>query len=563
MKKNPYSWDWKPIGWNQIWKGKTEKQLSAQVNSFQALLALNTTSPDTFPLLRPSITKIDQSFIGHGFIQQINGTYLFSTPISQSAYDVDFANPTQYENGSFMKVFSSDHNEPSGYLYLKYIEPSQLILGAFYTDQEFHIRLKSLIINRIQAYYEDKERYIFINDYDSTALVAVRKDLVGKKFDQLDELDGASIHHKIMALLNQQDSGFIHYQFIDKNNNQASEKISYVYNLKEWEVYIGIGFYIDALKQDIDKFNLKYLSYFYNETLLIIVLLMVLSLIIFALFQRGAYLQKKYSEQDDVIFEKLFEVSGQSIAVISLKGKLIHQNKLCQELFDNQIERFITGNKLSFQSLSNNLYVININGESLYIRYKLEKSIFKGIDSHIYIFEDVSALHLQTAELKQIALSDALTKLPNRYALSQDFETLCRNHANPLIIGILDIDHFKSVNDTYGHQIGDEVLKLLAITLKENLSERDNVYRYGGEEFVLLIVSDSLVNVKNTLEHINARFKINTQSHYGFEKTFSCGLVKVNLNETCDLKLYIHEADTLLYQAKNLGRNRVEILLDE
>ncbi|MGL5257683.1 MAG: GGDEF domain-containing protein [Proteocatella sp.] len=270
-------------------------------------------------------------------------------------------------------------------------------------------------------------------------------------------------------------------------------------------------------------------------------------------------MQKKYLEQDDIIFEKLFELSGQAIAVVSSSGDLIYQNKYAVQIFGDQLKSYISNNQIKFHEVEKNIYIVNLLNHTHYIKYKSEKSTFKGYDSNIFIFEDVSLEYLQTHRLEQMALLDALTKLPNRYALEQDFNMLVSDETNKYIFGILDIDHFKSVNDTYGHNIGDEVLKLLSEVFKNRLRHEDKIYRYGGEEFVILINNISLTNAKKLLEDINLIFSDISEEKYGFKKTYSCGLIELTIDENASLQYYIQNADILLYKAKENGRNRIEI----
>lgn len=453
------------------------------------------------------------------------------------------------KNGPLLKKIS----------YCRYLPEFNIIIGTGFYFEDINQTLKDLICKRFQSYYDNKENYIFINSFDSTALVASRKDLVGTKISDLVDYNGQSIHNKIMFLVNTQKEGFIQYKFINTNSNQTSEKISYVSNLEEWDAYIGTGFYIDELNNEIFKFNQHFKSYFYSEALFTIIGLILISLIIFALVQRGAYMQKLYLEQDDIIFEKLFELSGQAIAVISSYGELIYQNKHAIQIFEDNLKSYISNGQLKLHEIEKNIYTINLKNRTYYIKYKSEKSIFKGYDSSIFIFEDISSEYLQTHKLEQMALLDALTKLPNRYALEQDFNILISDENNKYILGILDIDHFKSVNDTYGHNVGDEILKLLADVFKNRLRHEDKIYRYGGEEFVILISNVSLTTAKKVIEDMNLIFSYITNEKYGFKKTYSCGLVELTINKNTSLQYYIQNADSLLYKAKENGRNRIEI----
>lgn len=549
---------------------KVKEKLKQQVETMETIIQNtfnHTLDEDAFRQIPPFVHQNKKS---NAFILKEDGAFI-NRPTDLMLFSDDVLNnitTTQQllkrpgiENGLLLHYQASEKATGSnftGYLYIKYLPEYKWFIGAGYTQETLNEDLKALIINRLQSYYENKPNYIFLNQYDGTALVAVRESYIGKNVFEIEGVDANALSKAIMSIIDHEGSGFIAYSFINKNNDVPSEKISYIYDLEEWDAYIGMGFYLDTLKSDIQTFNDLYLRYFYNESFLTIVALTILSLIVSALFQRGAYLQKKYIEQDDVIFERLFELSGQSIAVVSSLGELIHQNKRCLDLFDQKLEIYLVNGNVSLPSVTTDIYELNINHQKRYLRYLCEQMLFRGELSTIYIFEDISTLYLQNSQLEQIALLDALTQLPNRYAMERDY-ALIASGTGQLVIGILDIDFFKAVNDDYGHPVGDEVLKLLASVVTHRLRQSDKVYRYGGEEFVIILTHITLEKAQNVVEEINFSFKNATLKQFGFEKTFSCGLVQINNHHHYDINKAITEADILLYQAKNLGRNRVEI----
>jgi diguanylate cyclase (GGDEF)-like protein/PAS domain S-box-containing protein len=164
-------------------------------------------------------------------------------------------------------------------------------------------------------------------------------------------------------------------------------------------------------------------------------------------------------------------------------------------------------------------------------------------------------------ELTQKALVDALTGLANRGALMQLFtreRLLCERVEKRLGVAIVDIDHFKSINDTHGHAVGDKVLQRVACTIVEALRRTDIVARWGGEEFVLLLPGCEAEGLHTPVEKAlcavrNQRFSAGNTA--GFSVTFSAGAVLLERGET--LESCVARADALLYRAKGAGRNRV------
>jgi diguanylate cyclase len=168
--------------------------------------------------------------------------------------------------------------------------------------------------------------------------------------------------------------------------------------------------------------------------------------------------------------------------------------------------------------------------------------------------------HLE--EQRQKALIDPLTGLPNRAAWSErlDLEiSQWQRHGNTLMLAMLDLDHFKRINDNYGHLAGDKVLKLIASVLRKRLRSTDFIARFGGEEFVLLMPSTVPAAGMKLLEHLRASIEA-CPFHFKGERvtiTISMGLTAFRSGEHSDLVL--KRADQALYRAKNAGRNRVEL----
>ncbi|MBV4548380.1 GGDEF domain-containing protein [Pseudomonas triticicola] len=168
--------------------------------------------------------------------------------------------------------------------------------------------------------------------------------------------------------------------------------------------------------------------------------------------------------------------------------------------------------------------------------------------------------HLE--EQRQKALIDPLTGLPNRAAWSERLEheiQQWQQHGNTLSLAMLDLDHFKRINDSYGHLAGDKVLKIIATVLRKRLRGSDFIARFGGEEFVLLLPATPPAVGAKLLETLRAAIEA-CPFHFKGERvtiTISMGLAAFRVGEHSDLVL--KRADQALYRAKNAGRNRVEL----
>jgi diguanylate cyclase (GGDEF)-like protein len=159
-------------------------------------------------------------------------------------------------------------------------------------------------------------------------------------------------------------------------------------------------------------------------------------------------------------------------------------------------------------------------------------------------------------QLKNLAMTDPLTGIPNRRAFIEHCARL-KNSPTGYVLAILDIDHFKRVNDTYGHATGDEVIKLIGRKLQFCLRSDDYSARLGGEEFALLIEHTEIDMVHLLLE--NLRLEISAEVVHTADAdvsvTVSIGARYVPAGEVEDLHLQMADADVALYKAKENGRD--------
>ncbi|MGB9670186.1 MAG: diguanylate cyclase [Halothiobacillaceae bacterium] len=156
-------------------------------------------------------------------------------------------------------------------------------------------------------------------------------------------------------------------------------------------------------------------------------------------------------------------------------------------------------------------------------------------------------------------LIDALTGIPNRLALDERLKlelARFKRHKQPLTLAVWDIDHFKAVNDTFGHKAGDKALRIVAQKLAQEVRETDFVARYGGEEFITLFINTSVMDVLAKADSIREAIA-RAPFRYGDKPlriTLSCGLSQLRANDT--VEQLFERADQALYAAKQGGRNR-------
>jgi diguanylate cyclase (GGDEF)-like protein len=189
-------------------------------------------------------------------------------------------------------------------------------------------------------------------------------------------------------------------------------------------------------------------------------------------------------------------------------------------------------------------------------------------DLHLRLIaaERVSGLHKRLAEqdarLRALAEVDQLTQLANRHKSTEmltHFLSLARRQHMPLSLVIIDVDHFKQVNDRFGHAMGDDVLRHLAAILRRSFRDEDVVARWGGEEFVVgmyaMGTGDSVTRLYRVLDIVR-RETFQAPDGSAFELSFSAGVAEFPRNGL-DLQTLYRAADDALYSAKDAGRSRV------
>ncbi|ANF83551.1 DeoR family transcriptional regulator [Pseudomonas antarctica] len=186
----------------------------------------------------------------------------------------------------------------------------------------------------------------------------------------------------------------------------------------------------------------------------------------------------------------------------------------------------------------------------------------KGLAERVANMEQEAQGYREHLEVqRQKALIDPLTGLPNRAAWSERLDhevNTWHQRGNSLSLAMLDLDHFKRINDGYGHLAGDKVLKIIANVLRKNLRPNDFIARFGGEEFVLLMPDSALEDALAVGEGLRAAIEA-CPFHFKGEPvtiTMSMGLAQFQPGERSDLAL--KRADEALYRAKAAGRNRVQ-----
>lgn len=287
--------------------------------------------------------------------------------------------------------------------------------------------------------------------------------------------------------------------------------------------------------------------------------------------------------------DKLVQTCPDGIIGINRKGTVIIFNAAAEKLTGRSADEVV--NKMSIQSvydvpeiakeIKRQIYsqdyggpgrvaglevtVKDVGGRKIPIRLSAAL-IFEG-DAEIGsvgFFHDLTDRKALEEELRRSSITDSLTGLYNRrhfHTTLMEEMARCTRYGGPLSLAVFDLDNFKPFNDTYGHQEGDKILRLVAECIKSVFRVTDHAFRLGGDEFGMLLVETELDNAGRVMERFMENFARNWLQKMAYlgEKlrpvTMSIGVAQLAAGEQSD-KLQLR-ADLAMYEAKNAGGNRV------
>jgi diguanylate cyclase (GGDEF)-like protein/PAS domain S-box-containing protein len=283
-------------------------------------------------------------------------------------------------------------------------------------------------------------------------------------------------------------------------------------------------------------------------------------------------LEKFIDTQDNIVIltdgEKIKFANKQFFNFLdfkSLKDFLLHHDCICELFIENN--KFFHLGKIDsdqnwaneIQKLPNNKRVVSILGKD-FIPHAFSVNINKFDEKTFIIsFTDISDTMIENINLKNKVIHDPLTGAYNREYFEKNYRLLINRYhttESKLAIALLDIDHFKLVNDNYGHDVGDEVLIHFVKTVQKFSRDEDIFIRWGGEEFVFILKVKSKEDLGKALEHLRKTIEMQEFPTIG-QKTCSIGGTLYKSGE--DIYTSIKRADEAVYEAKESGRNKVVI----
>lgn len=275
---------------------------------------------------------------------------------------------------------------------------------------------------------------------------------------------------------------------------------------------------------------------------------------------------------DELVRDVILENMSEGIIIVDTNERISDYNAMAKRVFEwlvpdvigLDLSTFEQGRLLAKTAEARKSMEISVDNKKRFFEIRLTRIVDQGRQiGKLYMVKDVTALRRVFKRLYRLANFDTLTRVYNRRRFFQEAEkvvekAICFNERISVLM--LDLDFFKDVNDRYGHQTGDTVLKAVAGVVSSNLDESDILGRYGGEEFAIILSDEKSLSALAIAESIRKGVE-NLRNHHGSNEirlTVSIGVAQRGFgNNDITLEYLLAEADRALYRAKRGGRNMV------
>lgn len=381
----------------------------------------------------------------------------------------------------------------SALMYLLRLENQAMVIASVVNLEVFEKDLKQRSLEQLSRVRYGADGYIFVYRNDGTYLMnPFFPSMAGKQMNRLDDVNGQPVWQAFIQAAGKPEGTFIDYRWTRPGSDTVEDKITYVRPYPRWGWVIASGVYVeDAL-------------------------------------QVAASEQAALHERVQTAIDRAILISLLVVGVIFILTLVLARNT---SLLLRRYQSHMAQQNLELNSLNT----------------QLEQRIL----------ERTQELQQKNERLRQLSSTDPLTGLSNRLRLDQVFEkalSAAKRYGRPFSIILMDLDHFKSINDTWGHGAGDEVLRQVARLLEQSLRDTDLPGRWGGEEFLIILPETSQVQALAVAEKLRvAVYALDVPPVTRLTSSFGV----THYEEGDSIEGMIARADSALYEAKASGRNRV------
>jgi diguanylate cyclase (GGDEF)-like protein len=459
------------------------------------------------------ITDMDGTIVLNPTASKYEGKHYSQLPSSIGVETIKKAvEIMQHKDSSFYTYLWPNNSTKIDYkkmAYMKKFKPLNFFIGTaeYFKGAEDQLKAETLEFIKDMRYGQTRDGYFYVLDSEHQMLMhPISPSLKYQNMETLKDADGFPIVVEQVKKAKTEGKGFVSYKWLKPSINKVSPKISYVETVPGWDWIIVSGLYVDDVETNINKMrqNMK------DELIKDIIKLTIFIVSVIIIFIIITIMIKKSLKKDIDRFVSFFERAAES---------------------DKEINR----EQIRFAEFYDLAFFAN-------------KMLKDKLDAQ--------------KKLVEMATTDSLTGAYNRRYFSEHLNreySKAKRYNHFMSLMILDIDHFKKVNDTYGHIAGDIVLKEITRICKENLRGSDIFSRIGGEEFATILPSTSSEKTYDLAERIRRKIEetpIRTEVGY-ISITVSIGVADVDSVESEDPFDIYKMADSCLYEAKDSGRNRV------
>lgn len=478
-----------------------------------------------------------------------------------------------------------DHRKIS---FLKLLKPLNIWIGTGEYYEDFKNEEQQELLDKIKRISFGKDGYIFVSDFDGLNLTTGDKNqsqLIGTNEWELEGFHGVKIVQEMAKAAKKKDGGFTYYKWYKPTKDQPVDKITFVKKVPDWNWMVGTGVYLDDINDTIqiqkEMLRKRVIEHIVEVCFLIFFLVSLTLLFELRVMKRI----KSIIKYEENVYNTLLNLSIDGISLENDNGKILDCNENIHKMLGYTKKEFLNLSlddlevkkediqnidlNLSKDHIERNSYkeVTFIKKDGTFLIGEINTSILEVAKNkrQITFLRDITQRKILEKHLKELSIRDGLTQLYNRRYIFKLFkleiEKFEKNN-HPLSISIIDIDHFKKINDRFGHIMGDEVLKNIANVLGKNLRHGDHIGRYGGEEFLIILPNTRSEEALEIIQRIKTIINELVWKEKDLKVSFSGGIVEINLKNSYDkLEDAIDIADKLLYKAKDNGRNQIEVLV--
>ncbi len=431
--------------------------------------------------------------------------------------------------------------------------------------------------------------YFWINDLQQRMVMhPMMPELDGKDLSDFKDPNGKRLFVAFVDIVKKNGEGYVDYLWPKPGFTQPVPKISYVKGFAPWGWVIGSGIYLD----DVGRIFWDRMRWQMGIIAVAILLLGGMMVLLLRRVERkinryATELAKSNAElrQAATVFEHTME----GVMITDANNRVVAVNRAFTEITGYSSDEFIgrAPNVLRsnrhddafyrrmWEAIKENgrwqgeVWNVRKNGDVYpeWLNISVVKDGHAQITNYVGVFSDISAMKESESKLDHLAHHDTLTGLPNRLLLNARMEhALVRAHRNHTLLAVLflDLDHFKNINDTLGHPIGDLLLQEVAHRLNSCAREQDTVSRLGGDEFTILLedLEDSRFAstvAQKVIVALDKKFML-----HGHEVFVTCSVgISIFPNDGNDIATLLKNADSALYRAKEQGRNNYQYYTEE